>query len=145
VDRVYENDTSRYELTRVLFNDSIRWVIRFQSEWENRTLFSQQQETGEYAEDPSVGEYHYAVTDYAGGHVASLPLVTADIAANLFSGATQTPLGALTEGVNNRMRCRVRANALFLRMTSSGYPFTVERIGINVQPVGPRREVRDVV
>lgn len=148
LDRVYENDISRYELVRATIGGSSRWCIRFQDTGidpvPNRPVFIQQQSNGEYADDPSVGEYRYVVTDETGAIVSTLTTVTAAVSAAVSEGATITSLGNLTEGANNRMRCRVRANAMFLRMESSGYPFVIERIAANLQPVGPRRAVIDV-
>lgn len=140
--RVYEDTDSRYELVRENFGGVTRWGIRFQDG--DRPVFVQQQVNGEYAEEPSVGEYRYVVTDETNAIVATLSDVTASIAATQFEGATTTSLGDLTEGENNRMKCRVRANAIFLRLTSSGYPFAIERIGASLAPVGPRRTVADV-
>lgn len=146
--RVYENDISRYELIRDTIGGSVRWYIRFQDNGvypvTNRPVFLQQQFNGEYAEDPTVGEYRYVVTDETGAIVSTLSTVTAEVTASTFDGATVTDLGNLTEGANNRMRCRVRANAMFLRLSSSGYPFAIERVAANIQPVGPRRAVIDV-
>jgi hypothetical protein len=146
--RVYEDSDSRYELVRDDFGGVTRWGIRFQDTGidpvPNRPVFVQQQVNGEYAEEPSVGEYRYVVTDETGAIVATLSTVTASVAATQFEGATITSLGDLTEGENNRMKCRVRANAIFLRLSSSGYPFAIERIGASLAPVGPRRTVADV-
>lgn len=146
--RVYENDISRYELIRDTIDGAVRWYIRFQDNGvypvTNRPVFLQQQFNGEYAEDPTVGEYRYVVTDETGAIVSTLSTVTAEVTASTFDGATVTDLGNLTEGANNRMRCRVRANAMFLRLSSSGYPFAIERVAANIQPVGPRRAVIDV-
>jgi len=148
LDRVYENDISRYELVRATIGGSDKWCIRFQDNGlypvTNRIVFVQQQSNGEYAEDPSVGEYRYVVTDETGAIVSTLSTVTAAVSAAMSEGATTTSLGNLTEGANNRMRCRIRANAMFLRLESSGYPFAIERIAANLQPVGPRRAVIDV-
>jgi hypothetical protein len=140
--RVYEDSDSRYELVRDVFGGVTRWGIRFQDG--DRPVFVQQQVNSEYAEEPSVGEYRYVVTDETNAIVATLSTVTANIAATQFEGATTTNLGSLQEGENNRMKCRVRANAIFLRVTSTGYPFAIERIGASLTPVGPRRTVVDV-
>jgi hypothetical protein len=143
--RVYEDNDSAYELVRGSIGGATRWYIRFQSgDYEDFPLFVQQQVNGQYAEDPSVGEYRYTVTNSSGGIVSTLSTVTDSISINLFEGATVTSLGNLAEGANNRMRCRVRANAMFLRLSSSGYPFAIERIAANLEPVGPRRTVIDV-
>ena len=140
--RVYEDPDSRYELVRDTFGGFDRWGIRFQDG--GRPVFVQQQVNGEYAEDPAVGEYRYVVTDESGTIIATLSNVTADVATTAFESSTVTNLGNLVEGENNRMKCRVRANAIFLRLSSSGYPFALERIGASLAPVGPRRTVVDV-
>jgi hypothetical protein len=140
--RVYEDPDSRYELVRDTFGGFDRWGIRFQDG--GRPVFVQQQVNGEYAEDPAVGEYRYVVTDESGTIIATLSNVTANVAATAFESSTVTNLGNLVEGENNRMKCRVRANAIFLRLSSSGYPFALERIGASLAPVGPRRTVVDV-
>jgi hypothetical protein len=140
--RVYEDSDSRYELVRDTFGGFDRWGIRFQDG--GRPVFVQQQVNGEYAEDPAVGEYRYVVTDESGTIIATLSNVTANVAATAFESSTVTNLGNLVEGENNRMKCRVRANAIFLRLSSSGYPFALERIGASLAPVGPRRTVVDV-
>lgn len=142
IDRVYENSTSRYQLVRDDFGGITRWGIRFQDT--QIPVFAQQQLNGEYAEDPSIGEYRYMVTDIYGAVLSTLSTVTAAVSASISENATITTLGNVTEGANNRMRCRIRANAMFLRLESSGYPFAIERIAANLQPVGPRRSVIDV-
>lgn len=140
--RVYEDSDSRYELVRDTFGGVDRWGIRFQDD--QRPVFVQQQVNGEYAEDPSVGEYRYVVTDESMSIIATLANVTAKVAATAFETTTVTSLGNLVEGENNRMKCRVRANAIFLRLSSTGYPFALERIAASLAPVGPRRTVVDV-
>lgn len=144
--RVYEDESSRYELIRTSITiggtPATRWVVRFQSD--DRPVYVQMQVNNEYAEDPSIGEYRYTVTDETLAVVSVLSTVTVDLAATQFSGLTTTELGNLIEGANNRMRCRVRGNAMYLRISSTGYPVVMERAALNVHPVGPRRTVVDV-
>lgn len=146
--RIYEDSLSRYQLVRSSVGGANRWVIRFQNDGlypvVNRPVFVQQQSNGEYALDPAVGQYWYAVTDETGAIQSTLSNVTVVVNPTTFDASVVTSLGNLSEGANNRMKCRVRANAMFLRMSSSGYPFSIERASMNLLPVGPRRTVIDV-
>lgn len=161
--RVYEDDSSTIELSRrdvtISGSTTNRWVIRFQDSGSSgqlgRVIAVQNISNGSYSEDPTVGEYYAVVTDGdfdgAAGNISAvlngtggLALVQYSVNAADFADLTITDLGNITNGANNRLRCRVRANAAFLRFSSSGYPFAMERVGLNVDPVGPRRTVIDV-
>lgn len=163
ISRVYEDGSSTIELSRqdvtISGSTTNRWVIRFQdssSEGQvGRIIAVQNISNGVYAEDPTVGEYYAVVTDgdfdLSAGSISAvlngtggLARVEYSVAAAEFADLTTTDLGNITNGANNRLRCRVRANAAFLRFSSSGYPFAMERVGLNVDPVGPRRTVIDV-
>lgn len=140
--RVFENATSQFQLTRGSIGGATRWYISFQVD--DFPVYVQQQVNGAYADDPSVGEYRFTNIDSTGAIVATLATDTVSVSASVFSGLTVTDIGNIAEGANNRLRCRVRDNAMFVRVRSSGYPFAFERVGLNLQVVGPRRTVRDV-
>ena len=140
--RVFENPTSQFQLTRGSIGGATRWYISFQVD--DFPVYVQQQVNGAYADDPTVGEYRFTNIDSTGAIVATLATDTASVSASGFSAATVTDIGNIAEGANNRLRCRVRDNAMFVRVRSSGYPFAFERVGLNLQVVGPRRTVRDV-
>jgi hypothetical protein len=147
LDRIWLTDNGRYELIRVDFSGTMKWVI--QDEDTTRPLFVQQAVNGTYSEDPSVGEYYYVITNDALAIVDTLDgtgqdKVSVRVQAGQYSGLTTTELGNVTEGINNRMRCRVRAESIFMRMESDGYPFAIERIGVDVSSAGIRRGVADI-
>jgi len=71
-------------------------------------------------------------------------------------GVELLDLGCLTLGRGNRRRCRVRAQAAFVRVRgvkdggvnelateTSGHPFVLEGVTVVVDPVGPRRNVEE--
>lgn len=140
--RVYEDPTSKYELKRDTIDGALRWYIGVQAT--GYPVYVQQQTNGVYAEDQRIGEYRYTNVDPAGNILATVASDTISVTASVFGAVTTTELGSIAEGANNRLRCRIRDNAMFVRVRSSGYPFAFERVGLNVQPVGPRRTVRDV-
>jgi hypothetical protein len=140
--RVFENPTSQFQLTRGSIGGATRWFISFQVD--DFPVYVQQQVNGAYPEDPSLGEYRFTNIDSTGAIVATVATDTVSVTTSQFEGATVTDIGNIAEGANNRLRCRVRDNAMFVRVRSSGYPFAFERMGLNIQVVGPRRTVRDV-
>jgi hypothetical protein len=157
LDRVYEDTVSAYELVRddvtIGASTTNRWMIRFQDT--SRIVALQQLSNGAYADDPTVGKYYAVVTngDYntvAGSVIATLDgsaprdLVEFQVSAAAFADQTLTALGNLKPGANNRMLCRVRTEAAYLRVEGQGYPFVMERLSINAESVGQRRKVINI-
>lgn len=141
-DRVYDGAVpdSEYKLQREVWDSSDRWVV-YNSD-NTSIVYVQQALNGVYSEDPTVGEYRFrpdGVTTSAG--------LQSDDTAN-FEGvlieAENLALGELYEGNNNHFRCRVRAGAAYLQISSQGYPWALERASVLIEPVGPRRTVREV-
>ena len=141
-DRVYDGAVpdSEYKLQREMWDSSDRWVV-YNSD-NTSIVYVQQALNGVYSEDPTVGEYRFrpdGVTTSAG--------LQSDDTAN-FEGvlleAENLALGELYEGNNNHFRCRVRAGAAYLQLSSQGYPWALERASVLIEPVGPRRTVREV-
>lgn len=91
--------------------------------------------------DPEVGQYEYLPN-------GNLSLITesdmAQIDKSEYSTADVVNLGKLREGLNNRMRCRIRAESIFVKISSSGYPFAMERVAANADIVGDRKTVVEV-
>ena len=147
-DRVYRDSINRYEIVRDWgTTGNLRWVIRFVAPPEpggpqviylQRTVDSQTNIT-----DPTLGSYDHIVTDNDTTVLDTDTSSRVRVTQEGFSDATVTELGEIEEGVNNRLRCRVRGNAAFLRISSLGYPFAMERVGIDANPLGPRRGVVD--
>jgi hypothetical protein len=141
-DRVYDGAVpdSEYKLQREVWDSSDRWVV-YNSD-NTSIVYVQQALNGVYSEDPTVGEYRFrpdGVTTSAG--------LQSDDTAN-FEGvlleAENLALGELYEGNNNHFRCRVRAGAAYLQISSQGYPWALERASVLVDAVGMRRNVREV-
>jgi len=141
-DRVYDGAVpdSEYKLQREVWDSSDRWVV-YNSD-NTSIVYVQQALNGVYSEDPTVGEYRFrpdGVTTSAG--------LQSDDTAN-FEGvlleAENLALGELYEGNNNHFRCRVRAGAAYLQISSQGYPWALERASVLIEPVGTRRTVREV-
>jgi hypothetical protein len=147
-DRVYRDSINRYEIVRDWgTTGNLRWVIRFVAPPEpggpqviylQRTVDSQTNIT-----DPTLASYDHIVTDNDTTVLDTDTSSRVRVTQEGFSDATVTELGEIEEGVNNRLRCRVRGNAAFLRISSLGYPFAMERVGIDANPLGPRRGVVD--
>ncbi len=150
-DRVYRDSINRYEITRVwedpVASSNFRWVVRFvvppetggpQVVYLQRTVDSQTNIT-----DPTIALYDHIVTDDDATVLDTDTSSSVEVTQEGFDEATVTELGDIEEGVNNRLRCRVRGNAAFLRISSLGYPFAMERVGIDANPLGPRRGVVD--
>lgn len=140
--RVYDGAVpdSEYYLKRDTWDSTDRWLVYHTDA--NEIVYVQQALNGVYSEDPTVGEYRFrpdGVTTSAG--------LQSDDTAN-FEGvlleAENLALGELYEGNNNHFRCRVRAGAAYLQLSSQGYPWALERASVLIEPVGPRRTVREV-
>ena len=146
-DRVYRDSINRYEIVRAWDDGTgkLRWVIRFVNAPDvAQVVYLQGTVDGQAnVTDPTLDDYDHVVTD------DDLTVLDTDTDSRVrvtqegFADATVTDLGQIEEGINNRLRCRVRGNAAFLRITSTGYPFAMERVGIDVIPLGPRRGVVD--
>ena len=91
--------------------------------------------------DPEVGQYEYLPN-------GNLSLITesdmVQIDKSEYATADVVNLGKLREGLNNRMRCRIRAESIFVKISSSGYPFAMERVAANADIVGDRKTVVEV-
>jgi hypothetical protein len=91
--------------------------------------------------DPEVGQYEYLPN-------GDLSLITesdmVQIDKSEYATADVVNLGKLREGLNNRMRCRIRAESIFVKISSSGYPFAMERVAANADIVGDRKTVVEV-
>ena len=91
--------------------------------------------------DPEVGQYEYLPN-------GDLSLITESdmvkIDKSEYATADVVNLGKLREGLNNRMRCRIRAESIFVKISSSGYPFAMERVAADADVVGNRKTVVEV-
>ena len=63
----------------------------------------------------------------------------ASVSGSSFTSSQVTELGVLNEGRNEAIRCRVRAEAMYLTLASDGKPWSVERISLKAQQVGMSR------
>lgn len=146
-DRVYRDSINRYEIVRAWDDGTgkLRWVIRFVNAPDvAQVVYLQGTVDGQTdITDPTLDNYDHVVTDDDATVLDTDTDSNVRVTQESFEDATVTDLGSIEEGINNRLRCRVRGNAAFLRITSSGYPFAMERVGIDVIPLGPRRGVVD--
>jgi len=141
-DRVYDGAVpdAEYYLKRDTWDAAERWLVY---NTDNASLvYVQQAVNGVYSADPTVGEYRFRPD----GVTTSAELQSDDTAE--FQGvlieAENLALGELYEGNNNHFRCRVRAGAAYLQISSQGYPWALERASVLIDPAGPRRTVREV-
>jgi hypothetical protein len=88
------------------------------------------------------GNYSYIVYDAGTPKVRNTE--TVDIRISKFAAADTTDFGYLREGINNRMRCRIRAGAMYVRIGSIGWPWAIERVAVEADPISRRRTVVDV-
>jgi hypothetical protein len=88
------------------------------------------------------GDYSYIVYDAGTPKVRNTE--TVDIRISTFAAADITDFGYLREGINNRMRCRIRAGAMYVRIGSTGWPWAIERVAVEADPISRRRTVVDV-
>lgn len=141
-DRIYDGAVpdSEYYLERDTWDGSERWLVYNTDD--TSLVYVQQALNGVYSADPTVGEYRFRPD----GVTTSAGLQSDDTAE--FQGvlleAENLALGELYEGNNNHFRCRVRAGAAYLQISSQGYPWALERASVLIDPVGPRRTVREV-
>jgi len=49
--------------------------------------------------------------------------------------------GNLSDGDNNRFRCRVRDSAFYIKIYSGGYPWSLERVSVTAEDGGMKRKV----
>jgi hypothetical protein len=145
--RLFYSDDNQYVLVRQTFGIS-RWVLRFaNSVTLNGTtgtpvLFAQMPSSGATtSDDPEIGTYNVVEN---GDSSRITTDVTATVSRNDFAGADITNLGYLREGINNRMRVRKRAGGAYVRISTVGYPFAIERVAALVDPISTRRDVVEV-
>lgn len=140
--RIYDGAVpdAEYYLKRDTWDAAERWLVY---NTDNASLvYVQQALNGVYSADPTVGEYRFrpdGVTTSAGLRSDD----TAEFQGVLLE-SENLALGELYEGNNNHFRCRVRAGAAYLQISSQGYPWALERASVLIDPVGPRRTVREV-
>lgn len=72
--------------------------------------------------------------------IAPATRIVAD--AGAFETQVLTELGELLPGRNDSLRCRIRCGAAYARLRSTGKPWALARISLDVDQVGPRRTVR---
>lgn len=94
------------------------------------------------SDDVELDDYEYVV--YSNGTPIVQSDQTVDIKISTFAAAEVTDMGYLREGINNRMRCRIRAGAMYVRIGSTGWPWAIERVAIAADPMSQRRTVIDV-
>lgn len=125
----------------------ICWVIKFANNTSvNQTTDTEvvvYKQTGSpISDEVENGAYQYTV------YVSGTPTLQADQTASIltsnFADAESNDMGYLREGINNRMRCRLRYGAMYVRIGSTGWPWALERVAIDAEPISRRRTVIDV-
>ena len=130
----------------------VRWVIKYATNSTvNSTsasevvLYGQQHSSlTPVSEDIDKGTYLW-LTALSGGPEGTFDSSkTASITAAFFVGAEANVFGYLREGINNRMRCRLRYGAMYVEISSTGWPWAIERVAIDAEPISRRRTIVDV-
>lgn len=152
--RIYTSTTGIYEIRRIqnpaaLSDNVYRWVVRFAT---NTTVNGGSSQVVVYAQDftaPSVvvsddlevGQYEYCPNGVGANRVENDMLM---MSKSEFTYADVLELGYLKEGLNSRMKMKVRAETGYVRLSSTGYPFALERVAANAEEIGLHRGVIDV-
>ena len=153
--RVYNSTTGIYQMIRIqnpagLSDGVYRWVIRFATATtvnggtaSQVVIYAQ-----DYAapativsDDLEIGQYEYCPNGVGANRDETDML---KISKSEFTFADVLDLGYLREGLNNRMKMKVRAETGYVRLSSTGYPFALERVAANAEEIGLHRGVIDV-
>lgn len=126
----------------------IAWVIKLAADaavnqnTDAEVVVFKQKNNNPMSDDVEFDDYEYVVYN------AGTPVVqsdqTVDVKISTFAAAESTDMGYLREGINNRMRCRIRSGAMYVRIGSTGWPWAIERVAIAADPISQRRTVIDV-
>jgi hypothetical protein len=111
-------------------------------------------EFGTFDSNPASGTQWDGVTETWADHKGFFKADKLTTQATVFEEVSLLDLGCLTIGRGNRRRCRVRAQAAFVRVRgvkdggqntyadeTSGHPFVLEGVTVEAEAVGPRRQV----
>ena len=111
-------------------------------------------EFGTFDSNPASGTQWDGVTETWAEHGGFFKADKLTTQATVFEEVSLLDLGCLTIGRGNRRRCRVRAQAAFVRVRgvkdggqntyadeTSGHPFVLEGVTVEAEAVGPRRQV----
>lgn len=111
-------------------------------------------EFGTFDSNPASGTQWDGVTQTWSEHGGFFKADKLKTVATVFEEVNLLDLGCLTIGRGNRRRCRVRAQAAFVRVRgvrdggtneeaneTSGHPFVLEGVTVEVEGVGPRRAI----
>lgn len=153
--RVYNSTTGIYQMIRLLnpagLSDGVyRWVIRFATATTVNSATASQVViyAQDYAapatvvsDDPEIGQYEYCPNGVGANRDETDML---KISKSEFAYADVLDLGYLREGLNSRMKMKVRAETGYVRLSSTGYPFALERVAANAEEIGLHRGVIDV-
>ena len=115
-------------------------------------------EFGTFDSNPASGTQWDGVTETWAEHDGFFKADILTTQATTFQEVSLLDLGCLTIGRGNRRRCRVRAQAAFVRVRgvkdggqntyadeTSGHPFVLEGVTVEAEAVGPRRKVETPV
>lgn len=139
---IYYNISGEY---RLLYDDSfIGWFIQFAD------LVTVNHTTPErpYVYRQTPGGVDVTDNDYLyciNGSLSNLDTGdVATVAQSNFVNTDITVLGSLMNGANTSYRTRRRSNAVFVKVSSTGYPWACERVGAEYEPAGNRRDMVDI-
>jgi hypothetical protein len=127
----------------------ISWLIRFKdptinnSTSDSETVVMIQESTGETNPD-EVQSGTYRFISYRTGSPQKTSIPSAAVRASKFDAAEFNYMGYLREGINNRMRCRFRYGVMYVRIESTGWPWVLERVAMDVEIASARKSVVDV-
>ena len=126
----------------------VAWVIKLADDaavnqsTATEVVVFKQKNNNPMSDDVELDDYEYVV--YSAGTPVVQSDQTVDVKISTFAAAETTDMGYLREGINNRMRCRIRAGAMYLRIGSTGWPWAIERVAVAADPISQRRTVIDV-
>lgn len=126
----------------------IDWFIQHQETPTSNSMYRRDESLPDTSADAPGGTYRFLSEDmYQNG--TTLPTLPAGVFAPRLSvtGATydntnSMRLGTLVPGRNDSIRCRIRDQAIYMRISSNGVPWAIERMAVNIEGRGHTKNVK---
>lgn len=124
-------------------NPSNNWVIQ-NTLAGNATMMLRDQTQPNTSADTPGGTYDYYSPEFANNFLLPSDITPPKVIVSsaTYDNTNAVELGELLPGRNDALRCRVRDQAIYLRLHSHGVPWAVERMSVLVDPVTHTNNVK---
>lgn len=111
------------------------------------TAYNRDTSLGNTSADTPGGTYVYWSPYSVTGLGAPLPTIIGtpprySVSSATYDNTNENVLGQMLSGRNDAFRCRIRDQAAYVRITSHGVPWAVERMSVLIEPYGHTKNVK---